>query len=134
MVFKRFVLAAAIVGLSAWGFLGNAVEKYSASFSFPLTVTSGIPAKLTPATQSYFRLASHSIQKGMVTFVWYVNASQPKGVVSVYSISGALVKRISLAKTSGSMQCDLSKVGSGVYIATMTFGAFRQNLTLALYR
>jgi hypothetical protein len=134
MLIKRFVLAATIVGLAAWGFLGNAVEKYSASFSFPLTVTSGIPAKLTPATQSYFKMASHSIQKGMVTFVWFVNTPQPKGVVSIYSISGAVVKRIPISRTNGSMQCDLSKVGSGVYIATLTFGAFRQNLTLALYR
>lgn len=134
MIFKKVVLAAVVMSFSAVTVLGQSVEKYSASFSFPLSVVASFSGKNSQSIPSFFRTAGRPAQRGIITLEWSANAPSSKGAISIYSFSGALVKRIAISKNSGSVQCDISKAATGVYIASLTFGAYRQNLKLALYK
>jgi hypothetical protein len=120
--------------LFAWSALfAQVVEKNSASFTFPLT-TSVVPGKTTAVQQSFFRMAGRSLSKGIVTLEWGTVQGATKGFISIYAVSGALVRKIPLTKHQGTAQCDLSRAGAGVYLVTITYGTYRQNLKLALYK
>jgi hypothetical protein len=74
------------------------------------------------------------VQKGKIAFEWTVNNSAASGTICIYAISGALVKKVALKASHGTMQCDLQRAAPGIYLASISYGAYRQNLKLALYK
>jgi hypothetical protein len=111
------------------------VEKLSASFTFPSTLTSLNGGAGNPIAASFFKLNPQSMTRGKIAFEWSVfNTNAARGYVAIYSLSGALVKKIPLSARSGAMMCDLGKTARGVYLAAISFGSYKQNLKLALYR
>jgi hypothetical protein len=128
---------AAIVGcvllFASTALFAQVVEKSSASFSFPTTVTSVMGKQVAPAQATFFRTAGNS-RKGVFTLEWSVPTSALQGRISVYSVSGVLIKNLVLTKNQGSLQCDLSRSATGIYLTTISYGTYRQNLKLALYK
>jgi hypothetical protein len=82
---------------------------------------------------SFFHVASKA-QKGKIMLQWTVSSSAASGTINIYSLSGALVKKVVLTSNHGTMLCDLQKAAPGIYMATISYGAYKQNLKLALYR
>jgi hypothetical protein len=110
------------------------VEKFSASFTFPTTLTSARAVVTDQNAVSFFRMAGHSFQKGKIILEWCCAGSATEGTISIFSVSGALVKKVGLSARHGATQVDLEKAAAGVYFASISFGSYRQNLKLALYR
>jgi hypothetical protein len=110
------------------------VEKLSASFTFPTTLTSARGVVTDQKAVSFFRMAGRSVQKGKITLEWNIAGSAAEGTISIFSVSGALVKKVALSARHGTMQADLGRAAAGVYFAAISFGSYRQNLKLALYR
>jgi hypothetical protein len=110
------------------------VEKLSASFAFPTTLTSAHGVATDQKAVSFFRMAGHSLQKGKITLEWNIAGSATAGTISIFSVSGALVKKVALSARHGTTQVDLGRAAAGVYFASISFGSYRQNLKLALYR
>lgn len=134
MVTRKIALLVCTACCTSIILFAQTVEEYSESFSFPLTVTSAFGAKGNSLAASFFRSVGGISKKGVVTLEWSVNTEAEKGFVSIYSLSGALVGKTALSKTKGVVTFDLSKRSSGVYIASIEFGAYRNNLKLALYK
>ena len=73
------------------------VEKLSASFTFPTTLTSARGVAADQNAVSFFRMAGHSFQKGKITLEWSCAGSATEGTISIFSVSGALVKKVALS-------------------------------------
>jgi len=132
---SRTVAAAGYILLFASSLIfAQLVEKSSASFSFSTTLTSVLGHQISPAPNPYFRSTALVAHKGIVTLEWSVPQSVGQGKIAVYSVSGALVKNMVITKSQGAVQCDLSRATSGIYMAAISYGNFRQNLKLALYK
>lgn len=110
------------------------VEKLSATFAFPTVLTSAHGVAANQKAVSFFRMAGHSVQQGKITLEWNIAGAATEGTISIYSISGALVKKVALSARNGTTHVDLEKAAAGVYFASISFGSYRQNLKLALYR
>ncbi len=134
MVINRFAKAGLVLLFASGLLFAQVVEKLSASFTFPTTLTYVKGKQVAPAQTSFFRAAGRVSNKGIVTLEWSVPATSEQGRISVYSISGVLVKNLVLTRNQGSLQCDLSRTATGIYLATLSFGSYVQNLKLALYR
>ena len=125
--------AAGIVLLFASSHLcAQVVEKYSASFSFPTVITSVQGHPVSPLRDAFFRSSGIASRKGIVNLEWSVPAADGQGRIGLYSPSGALVKVFVVGKNRGAVQCDVSRIGSGICLATLSYGSFRKNLTLAV--
>lgn len=131
---STIILASIVVILAAGLISAQTVEKYSTSFSFPLTLTSAYGVKSSASPASFFRMAGRSVQKGKITLEWNIAGSGTAGAISIFSVSGALVKKVSLSTRHGATQVDLGRAAAGIYIASISYGSYRQNLKLALYR
>jgi hypothetical protein len=134
MVARKIAGFLCIMCLSAVFINAQTVEKLSASFAFPTTLTSAYGVVTSQKAVSFFRVAGHSVQKGKITLEWNIAGSATRGTISIFSVSGALVKKVALSTSHGTTQADLGKVAAGVYFASISFGSYRQNLKLALYR
>lgn len=110
------------------------VEKLSASFTFPTTLTSAHGVVTDQNAVSFFRVAGHSFPKGKIALEWCCAGSATEGTISIFSVSGALVKKVALSTRHGATQVDLQRAAAGVYFASISFGSYRQNLKLALYK
>jgi hypothetical protein len=130
----KFAGFLAIICFTAGLLNAQTVEKLSASFTFPTTLTSARGVVADQKAVSFFRMAGRSFQKGKITLEWNVGGSAAAGTISIFSVSGALVKKVALSTRYGTKQVDLGKVAAGVYFASISFGSYRQNLKLALYR
>ena len=133
MVTKKIALLGCILCCATSLLLAQTVEKLSASFTFPLTLTSAGGKVVAAAPLSFFHVASKA-QKGKIMLQWTVSSSAASGTINIYSLSGALVKKVVLTSNHGTMLCDLQKAAPGIYMATISYGAYKQNLKLALYR
>ena len=110
------------------------VEKLSATFAFPTVLTSVHGVVANQKAVSFFRMAGHSVQQGKIALEWSIAGSATEGTISIFSVSGALVKKVALSTRHGTAQIDLEKAAAGVYFASISFGSYRQNLKFALYR
>jgi hypothetical protein len=124
----------AVICLTAGLINAQTVEKLSASFTFPTTLTSAHGVVTDQKAVSFFRMAGHSFQKGKLTLEWNIAGSAAAGSISIFSVSGALVKKVALSTRYGTTQVDLGRIAAGVYFASISYGSYRQNLKLALYR
>ncbi|HMD69108.1 MAG TPA: T9SS type A sorting domain-containing protein [Chitinivibrionales bacterium] len=134
MVARRVAGFVGIICCAAGLTSAQVVEKLSVSFSFPTTLTSVHGNGTDPKAVSFFRMAGHSVQKGKVTLEWSCAGSATEGTISIFSVSGALVKKVVLSARNGTTQVDLGKAAAGVYFAAISYGSYRQNLKLALYK
>jgi hypothetical protein len=133
MVTRKIALLSCILCCATSLLLAQTVEKLSASFTFPLTLTTFGGKATSPMPVSFFHVAS-KVQKGKMMFQWTVSSSAPSGTISIYSLSGALVKKVTLTSNHGTMLCDLQKAAPGIYLASISYGSYHQNLKLALHR
>jgi hypothetical protein len=133
MVGRKIAFLACILCGAAGVLLAQTVEKSSTSFTFPTTMTSRSEGAISTRIASYFKQVP-SIARGKFTLEWNISTSARSGSISLYSVSGKLVKKIALNSTAGVMECDLGKSAAGVYCASISYGSYRQNLKLALYR
>ena len=134
MVTRKIALLSCILCCATSLLLAQTVEKLSASFSFPTTLTTNSGKSQDPKAVSFFRVANRTAQRGKIALEWTVNNSAVSGTICIYAISGALVKKVVVTASHGTMQCDLQKAAPGIYFASISFGTYRQNLKLALYR
>jgi hypothetical protein len=134
MVIHKFAKAGLVLLFASGLLFAQVVEKLSASFTFPTTLTSVTGRQASAMQPTFFRTAGNISRKGIVMLQWSVPTSATQGRISVYSVSGLLVKNLVLTKNEGSVQCDLSHSAAGIYLATISYGSYRQNLKLALYR
>lgn len=133
MVTRKIALLSCILCCATSLLLAQTVEKLSASFTFPLTLTAAPGKVVTPAALSFFHIGS-KVQKGKIMLQWTVSSSVQQGSISIYSLTGALVKKVALSSSHGTTYCDLQKAAPGIYLATISYGTFRQNQKFALYR
>jgi hypothetical protein len=133
MVTKKIASLCCILCFATSVLLAQTVEKLSASFTFPLTLTAAPGKVVAPAAMSFFRIGSKA-QKGKIMIQWTVSSPVTQGTISIYSLTGALVKKVSLSSNHGTTYCDLQKAAPGIYLATISYGTFRQNQKFALYR
>ena len=70
------------------------------------------------------------LPKQNVQFTWSARAAAKVGELSIYSLSGVLVKRVSVDAHVGKMIWSASKSGvsNGVYIATMEIGSYKHDI------
>lgn len=134
MFFHKLAMAGLVLLFASGSLFAQLVEKLSASFTFPSTITAVAGKQVSPMQASFFRTAGNVLHKGIVTLEWNVPATSEKGHISVYSVSGVLAKNLVLTRNQGSLQCDMSKSATGIYLVTLSYGSYRQNLKLALYR
>ncbi|HUI93982.1 MAG TPA: T9SS type A sorting domain-containing protein [Chitinivibrionales bacterium] len=133
MVTQKISVLCCILCLTTSVLLAQTVEKFSASFTFPLTLTA-VPGKVVaPAAMSFFHVGPKA-QKGKILLQWTVSGSVPSGSICIYSLSGALVKKVTLTSNHGTIYCDLQKASPGIYLASISYGTFQQNQKFALYR
>jgi Ca2+/H+ antiporter len=133
MVTQKITALCCILCFATSMLLAQTVEKLSASFTFPSTLTSLSGKSINPNAVSFFR-ATRSAQKGKIALQWNVGSSAVSGTISIYSVSGILVKRAVVTANRGTWQCDLVKAASGIYLVSISYGQYKQNLKLALYR
>lgn len=134
MIARKVAGFMGIICLSAGLLFAQLVEKLSASFAFPTTLTSAHGIVVDQKALSFFRMAGRSVQKGKITLEWNIAGPAAAGTVSIFSVSGALVKKVALSARYGTTQVDLGRAAAGVYFASISYGSYRQNLKLALYR
>jgi hypothetical protein len=133
MVTRKVTALCCILCFSASVLLAQTVEKLSASFTFPTTITSATGKVQNSQAASFFR-AVRSVQKGKIALEWNVGNSAASGTICIYSVSGALVKKAIITSNHGMWQSDIKKNASGIYFASISYGQYKQNLKLALYR
>jgi len=109
------------------------VEKLSAPFTFPLTLTSVPRGVINAMPVSFFHVMPKA-QKGKILLQWTVSNNAKSGVINIYSLSGALVKRVNLKSNHGAILCDINKAGAGIYVASISYGSYHFNQKFALYR
>ena len=134
MVFNRIAKAGLVLLIASGALFAQTVEKFSASFTFPLTITSAVGKQVQPSQVSFFRSAGVVLHRGVFLLDWSVPPAAGQGKISVYSVSGHLVKSFVITKNIGSVQCDMSRSAAGIYLVTLSYGLYKQNLKLALYR
>jgi hypothetical protein len=134
MVTQKIAVVSCILCFATSLLLAQSVEKLSASFTFPTTLTSINGKSQNPNAVSFFRVGSRSVQKGKIALEWSVGNSAVLGTICIYTVSGVLVKKAIVTANHGTWQCDLGKTGAGIYLASISYGQYRQNLKLALYR
>jgi hypothetical protein len=134
MVARKVIGFIGIICFSTGLLNAQVVEKLSASFTFPTTLTSAHGLSTDQNAVSFFRTAGHSFQKGKIILEWCCAGSATEGTISIFSVSGALVKKVALSARQGTAQVDLQKAAAGVYFASISFGSYRQYLKLALYK
>ena len=69
--------------------------------------------------------------KGVVTFSWTLpSVKAEKGKLSFYTVSGKLLKSFEIASNEGCLNWNMnqSKIASGVYFATLTYGQYKKSL------
>jgi hypothetical protein len=133
MVTRKIALLSCILCCATSVLLAQTVEKFSTSFTFPLTLTTAGGKAIVPAPVSFFHVGSKA-QKGKIMLQWTVSGSVPSGSICIYTLSGALVKKVTLTSSHGTIYCDLQKAAPGIYLASISYGAFQQNQKFALYR
>jgi len=134
MVFHKLTMVGLILLLASGALFAQTVEKFSASFTFPLTVTSAVGKQMQPSPVSFFRAAGVVLHRGIFLLDWSVPPAAGQGRISVYSVSGHLVKNFVITKNIGSQTCDLSRSATGIYLVSISYGLYKQNLKLALSR
>jgi len=103
------------------------VEKASASFTFPTTLTSAAGV-VTDQKAVLFSLGRALRSKRKNNPGMEHRRVGGRRTISIFSVSGALVKKVALSARHGTMQADLGRAAAGVYFAAISFGSYRQNL------
>jgi hypothetical protein len=130
---KKLALALCLLCFCCGAALGQTVEKLSVSFTFPTSVGS-LPSSNIPMTGPSFFHATSLADHGSIVLEWSVPQSARKGSIALYTISGALVKKIDVAQNHGKLSLARELPAAGVFLATLSFGSYKQTLKLALYR
>jgi hypothetical protein len=132
---KKLLFIVSFLCLCCTGGYGQSVEKLSASFTFPTTPV-GVKqsGSIVNGGTSFFRASTLAANHGSITLEWSVVPSVRKGSIALYSVAGELVKKIDLIECSGKVSLNRVLPASGVFLATITFGSYKQTLKLALYR
>jgi hypothetical protein len=110
------------------------VVKSSVPFSFPFT---GINAPLPNlGGEALFSGKMHLTGKSAVSLSWSLPIKAEKGAISLFSISGALVKKIAITGHAGSVEVDCTRYGiaRGIYFATISYGGFQKTINFIVYR
>lgn len=101
-------------------------------------VATSVAQRMLPQQEAEGHLKVLSMHKRttgtVVVFGWKNPGAAKNGTLSIYSLTGSLVRKMTPLKNQESAQCDLPPAGPGVYVASVNFGTYKQNLKLALYR
>ena len=128
--FCLLLMAALSVSLSA-----ETVVKISAPFAFPTAV--GVSGdRSLQSTKAAFACRTVFTGRSIIEFSWSIPGKAANGSISVFTIAGAHVKTFSMASQHGSVRWDLSsgkKLARGIYIATLSYGIYKQNLKIVQY-
>jgi hypothetical protein len=136
MVGRKIACIACFLCFSAGALWSQSVEKLSASFSFPTTPVGVIGGVQNLQMNTYFKQLplQSSLSRAKFAFEWSVASPAASGSITFYSIDGKQIQKVKLSNKKGIVECDLGKIATGVYFASITYGSFSQNLKLAVYR
>jgi hypothetical protein len=125
MFFRSLMLLALV---SAGCLFAETVQKSSAQFLFPTTV--GIRTNKSVVMQGVeFSAVVRNKATNTIAFSWKVPASKTThGTITLYSVSGAVIKAIRVASSNGSTTTTIgtAKIAAGLYFATLSYGAVSQ--------
>ena len=128
--FCLLLMAALAVSLSA-----ETVVKVSAPFAFPIAV--GVTGdRSLQSTKVSFTCRTGFAGRSVIEFSWSLPGKAEKGSISVFNIAGSHIKTFSMTSQHGSVRWDFSadkKLAKGIYIATLSYGIYKQNLKIVHY-
>jgi hypothetical protein len=107
------------------------ISKQSAAFSFPTGI--GV---ITPKTylmgEKAFSCRKSFSGKQVISLSWALPTKAENGKISIFTLSGALVKSFPVTAQKGMVNWDASHgiVASGIYLATLTYGPYKSNLKI----
>jgi hypothetical protein len=134
MVSRKFFFVIYLLCGTAGIVAAQTVEKSSVSFSFPTQVEGVANGAFNQRIAASFKVIPLSAAKGKFALAWNVSTPATSGSLTIYSVAGKTVTKISLSKKAGIVECDLGKAADGVYFAALSYGSFKQTIKLALYR
>jgi hypothetical protein len=123
-----------LVIASFWFLSAETVVKNSSPFNFP--VVTGIKSNLFLYEDFTFSYRPVLTGKKAVEIAWSVPVTEKNGTLSIFNVSGALVRRFAVTSRSGIVrwECDDQTVANGVYFVKLSYGTVFRNLKMVLYR
>lgn len=131
---KRYCLIL-VVALSA-GLFAETVTKSSAPFAFPATVNVREGRSMLNSDASFVAKA-HFTGRKAITFSWSLPSKAKHGVISIFSIDGSRIAWFAITSAQGNLQWDVWKntpAANGIYLATLTYGPYKRDCKVVIYR
>lgn len=124
-----------IIALSA-GIFAETVVKSSPPFQFPSAagLRSGYAIQDNGVLFSYRARFDRS---ATIQIAWSLPGKMEKGNISIFSLAGCRIKEFPVSANQGSLEWNLSgsaRPASGVYLATLSYGACKKNMQILLSR
>lgn len=108
------------------------ITKSSASFSFKQGVGVLFPMGYSANGNSFY-YKKIAVGKPGMAFSWVLPKEKDvPGKLSIFSLSGRLVKSFDLSKAKGSINWTMqnSKISGGIYFAKLSYGSFNKSLKI----
>lgn len=114
----------------ALGLFAETVTQQSAPFSFPGTGV--ISQKTFLLGDKAFTCKKTFSGREIISFSWALPVKAENGKISIYSLSGALVKSFPVTAQKGVVNWEASqgKVASGIYLASLSYGPYKRNIKI----
>jgi hypothetical protein len=112
------------------------VVKNSAPFAFPASV-GAIHGSSLQNKDVLFSYGTHYGSHTAIGLSWSLSVKAEMGSIAVYTLSGTKVKTFLITEQQGCVNWDITsgrRPVSGVYLATLTYGACKKNLQILLSR
>jgi hypothetical protein len=106
------------------------VSKQSAAFSFPPTGV--ILQKTYLMGGKAFSCKKSFSGRQVISLSWALPTKAENGKISIFTLSGALVKSFPVTAQKGMVNWDASHgtVASGIYLASLSYGPYKSNLKI----
>ena len=106
------------------------VSGTSNSFSFP----GGIGISNKDVSFTLYKRLTGRMRNGNIYFTWSMKTDVKIGNISIYSLSGKLIKTVKIVPGQGFVKWEAKKSGisNGIYFANMKVGAFKQVIRFSI--
>ena len=111
--------------------ISETVVGVSAPFSFPAGI--GIITQ-DGSFKHFVSLTSRMLKNGTILFTWSMNTKAEKGEISIYTLSGRLIKTFNVVSKDGHMKWDAKGNGlsNGIYFAVLQVGQVKQKIKFTI--
>lgn len=133
---NRLCLIIITVVVASAGLFAETVVKNSAPFAFPTAV--GTAADRQPfGGDASFTGKAVVAGKNAIVFSWSLPSAAKKGAISIFRIDGSLIASFTLNSPHGNMQWSAAgktHAATGIYLATLSYGTFKRDCKVILYK